>query len=147
MDCNLPDSSVHGILQARTLEWVVMPSSRAPSRPRVRTHVSYSSCASGRFFTAEPPRSPYDLMLLLSRFSRVRHFVTQWTIVHQAPLSMDFSRQEHWSGLPFPLLGDLPSSGIEPTPPASAGRFFTTEPPGKPRKCYWEEIFFLTNLG
>ena len=50
---------------------------------------------------------------------------------HQAPLSMGFSRQEYWNGLPFPSLGDLPNPGIEPVSPALAGRFFTTEPPEK----------------
>ena len=53
---------------------------------------------------------------------------------HQAPLFMEFSRQEYWSGLPSPPPGDLPDPGIEPTSlvsPALAGRFFTTEPPGK----------------
>ena len=57
------------------------------------------------------------------------------TLVHQAPLCMAFSRQESWSGLPFPPPGDLPNPGIKPTSSASAalaGRFFTTEPPGKP---------------
>ena len=55
--------------------------------------------------------------------------------VHQAPLSMEFSRQEYSSGLPFPSPGDLPNPGIEPGSPESlalAGRFFPTEPPGKP---------------
>ena len=64
-------------------------------------------------------------------------FVTPWTLACQAPLSMGFSRQEHWSGLPFPTLGDLPDSRIKPMSPASpalAGRFFTTVPPGKPLK-------------
>ena len=54
---------------------------------------------------------------------------------HQAPLSMEFSRQEYWSGFPFPSPGDLPNPGIKPVSPASptlAGEFFTTEPPGKP---------------
>ena len=45
--------------------------------------------------------------------------VTPWTVAHQAPLSMGFSRQEYWSGLPFPPPGDLPNPGIEPRPPAS----------------------------
>jgi len=57
--------------------------------------------------------------------------VTPWTIAHQTPLSMGFSRQEYWSGLPFPSPGDLPSSRIEPKFPALAGRFFNTEPLGK----------------
>ena len=48
------------------------------------------------------------------------------TIIHQAPLSMGFSRQEYWSGLPFLSPGDLPDPGIKPTSLASAGRFFTT---------------------
>ena len=55
-----------------------------------------------------------------------------WTEVFQASLSMGFSRQEYWSGLPFPPLGGLPNAGTEPTPPALAGGFFTTEPLGKP---------------
>ena len=52
----------------------------------------------------------YDVCLL----SRVQLFVTPWTVAHQASLSMAFSRQEHWSGLPFPSLEDLPDDGIEP---------------------------------
>ena len=63
------------------------------------------------------------------RFSRVLLFETLWTIAHQAPLSMGFSRQEYWSGLPCPLPGDLPDPGIESVSlmsPALIGRFFTT---------------------
>ena len=63
--------------------------------------------------------------------SHVRLFVTPWTVAHQAPLSMGFSRQEYWSGLPFPSPGVLSDSGIEPTSPALVGEFFTTAPPGK----------------
>ena len=51
MNCSLPDSSIHGILQARVLEWVAMPSSRRSSQPRNRTCVSYISCTAGEFFT------------------------------------------------------------------------------------------------
>ena len=50
--------------------------------------------------------------------SRVWLFATPWTIACQAPLSMEFSRQENWSGLPFPSPGDLPNPGIEPQSPA-----------------------------
>ena len=60
---------------------------------------------------------------------------TPWTVARQAPPSMVFSRQEYWSGLPFPSPGDLPSPGIQPTSllsPALASGFFTTKPPGKP---------------
>ena len=55
--------------------------------------------------------------------------VTLWTVAHQAPLSMGFSRQEYWSGLPCPPTGDLPNPGIEPVflmSPTLAGEFFTT---------------------
>ena len=61
-------------------------------------------------------------------------FVIPWAVAYQAPLSMGFPRQKHWSGLPFHLPGDLPNPGIKPASlalPALAGGFFTTEPPGK----------------
>ena len=66
-------------------------------------------------------------------------FVTQWTIAHQAPLPMGFSRQEYWSGLPLPSPGDLPNTGIEPWSSALqavsfiVGRFFT----------YW--VYYIQN--
>ena len=66
---------------------------------------------------------------------RVRLFVTPWTAAHQAPLSMEFSMQEYWNGLPFPTSGDLPNPGIKIaslTSPALTGRFFSTEPLEKP---------------
>ena len=69
---------------------------------------------------------------VLSQFSCVQFFATLWTAARQTPLSMGFSRQEYWSGLPFLPPGDLPDPGIEPTSPALAGRFFIAEPPGKP---------------
>ena len=60
--------------------------------------------------------------------------MTLWTVARQAPLSMEFSRQEHWSELLFPSPGDLPDLGMELkslVSPALAGRFFTPAPPGK----------------
>ena len=63
--------------------------------------------------------------------SHVRLFVIPWTVAYKVPLSMGFSRQEYWSGLPFPAPGDLPDPGIETASPALSGRFFTNEPPGK----------------
>ena len=64
--------------------------------------------------------------------SRVRLFATQWTVAYQAPPSMGFSRQECWSGLPFPSLGGLPNPGIEPRSPTLEADALTSEPPGKP---------------
>ena len=61
----------------------------------------------------------------------VQFFAILWTVVHQAPLSTEFPRKEHWSGLPFPFPGDLPDPGMELTSSSLAGRYFTTEPPGK----------------
>ena len=58
--------------------------------------------------------------------------MTPWTVAHQAPLSMDFSRREYWSGLPFPSLGDLPKPGIELRSPSLQADSLHTEPPGKP---------------
>ena len=83
---------------------------------------------------------------ILSRFSRVQLFVTLWTVARQAPLSMEFSSQEYWSGLLFPSPGDLPNPGIKPVSlvsPALAGRFFTTSDTWEtqtPLLCY--SIFF-----
>ena len=67
--------------------------------------------------------------------SRVQLFATPWTVALQAPLSMEFPRQEYRHGLPFPSPGDLPDPGIKPmslASPALAGRFSTTAPPVKP---------------
>ena len=58
--------------------------------------------------------------------SSVQLFATPWTVARWASLSMEFSRQEYWSGLPFATLGDLPNPRMEPASPALAGRFFTT---------------------
>ena len=65
--------------------------------------------------------------------SRVQLFATPWTVAYQASPSMGFSRQEHWSGLPFPSPGDLPDPGIEPVSPALEADALTSEPPGKPK--------------
>ena len=66
--------------------------------------------------------------------SHVQLFATPCTEALQTPLSMGFSRQEHWSWLSFPSPGDLPHPGIKLMSPALAGGFFTTEPPGKPSR-------------
>ena len=72
--------------------------------------------------------------------------VIPWTVAHQPPLSMGFSRQEYWSGLPFSPPGDLPNPGIEPASlasPALAGGFFTTVPPGEPYvRAIMKDMFF-----
>ena len=64
--------------------------------------------------------------------SRVQLFATPWTVAHQAPLSVGFSRQEYWSRLPCPSPGDLPNPGIEPRSPTLQVDSLSSEPPGKP---------------
>ena len=69
----------------------------------------------GSFFTAEPPGEPQLSPVLWSATQTCPTLCNPWTVAHQAPQSRGFSRQEHWSGLPCPPLGDLPNSGIEPS--------------------------------
>ena len=75
---------------------------------------------------------PQSCEVKMKSLSRVQLFATPWTVVYQASLSMGFSRQEYWSGLPFPSPGDLPDPGIEPRSPALQADGLPFEPPGKP---------------
>ena len=106
MDCSLLGSSVHGILQARLLEWVVV--------------VQSLSCG------------------WLS--------VTPWTVAHQAPLSMEFSRQDYWSGLPFPTPRDLPDPEIKPRSSALQAESLLSEPPTEStaNTCTWLTLFCIS---
>ena len=98
IDGSPPGCLVPGILQARTLEWVA---------------ISFSNVWKWKVKVKSP--------------SRVWLFATPWTAAHQAPPSMGFSRQEYWSGLPFPSPGDLPDPGIEPRSPALEADALTSE--------------------
>ena len=134
MDCSQPGSSVHGILQARILEWVTSPFSRESSWFRDRTRIS---TIAGRFFTVWATREAFKNVLrvyydgggLVTQLCLT--LATAWTVTHQTPPSMEFPRQEYYSGLPFPSPGDLSNLGSEPRSPALqavpciAGRFFT----------------------
>ena len=70
-------------------------------------------------------------IVVVHLLSRILLFATPWTVALQVSLSMRFSSQEYWSGLPSPSPGDLPGPGIEPVSPVLAGGFFTAELPGK----------------
>ena len=72
----------------------------------------------------------------MKSLSHVQLFAIPWTVAHQAPPPMGFSRQEYWSGLPFPSPGDLPDPGTEPRSPALQADTLTYEPPGKPKNIY-----------
>ena len=109
MDYSPPGSSVHGILQARILEWIGVPSSRGSSQPRDRTLIS-PTLVDGFFATStiwEAHRRKIHQhnkghIWQVKSLSHVRLFVTQWTIAYKVPLPMECSRQEYWSGFPFP---------------------------------------------
>ena len=127
IDCSPPGSSVHGWSQSRgQLQLIRQKESRVWVRNLWKVRADINTWEN---FTC-----------VLSCFSHVQLFATQWTIARQALLSVGFSRHEYWSGLPCPSPGDLPNSGTEPmslTSPSLAGMFFTIVPPGKPS---WENF-------
>ena len=123
MDCSLPGFSVHGIFQARILEWVAVSFTRGSSRPRDWTQISHH-CRQTLYplrhqGSPEGDGSCYsEESIVVQLLSHIWLFVTPWELVLQAPLSVVLSRQEYWSGLPFPSPGDLPIPGIQPVSPA-----------------------------
>ena len=76
----------------------------------------------------------HNIVVKVKSLSRVRLFVTPWTVAYQASPSMGFSRQKYWSGVPLPSPGDLSEPGIKPGSPALEADALTSEPPGKPIK-------------
>ena len=112
MDCSLPGSSVHGISQARILEWVAVSFSRGSSRPRNQTCISYIT---GEYYIPikinlknqysghvklnyRDENGSISCPAAAAKSSHVQFFAILWAIACQAPLSMGFSRQEYWSG-------------------------------------------------
>ena len=94
-------------------------------------------------YQRNPVYAPYNTQTLVSEvksLSPVRLFATLWTVAHQAPPSMGFSRQEYWSGLPFPSPGDLPDPEVELRSPALQADALTSEPPGKQNLSKEERI-------
>ena len=77
----------------------------------------------------------------MKSLSHIQLFATPWTVAYQAPPSMGFSRQECWSGVPFPSPGDLPDPGIEPGSPALRADALPFELPGKPSKIKFIENY------
>ena len=132
---SLPGSSVHGIPQARLLEWIAMTFSRRSSWSKDQTCISYVSWIAGGFFSHWATwEALIPVWSEVKSLSRVQLFATPWTVAYQAPQSMGFSRQEYWSGLPFPSPGDLPNPGIEPGSPTLQADALPSEPPGKPQR-------------
>ena len=119
-------TSLNAGLRSRCAPFARKPASPGPPFPRLPPVASLAQRAAG-------------VTLGLGWEPRVRACsvtsasVTPASVAHQAPLSMEFSRQKYWSGLPFPSPGGLPDPETEPTPPALAGRVFTTAPLGEAR--------------
>ena len=132
IDGSPPGSVVPGILQARILEWVAISFSSAwkeKSESEVANGYMHLDGWVCTLFTWNYQNIVnYLRAFMCCRFSRVWLCATPWTVARQAPLSVGFSRQECWSGLPCPPPGDLPDPGIESMslkPLALAGRFLT----------------------
>ena len=119
LDCSPPDSSVHG------------------NSPGKNTSVGCHFLLQGIFLTQESnPNSRqilYHLKVKVKSLSRVQLFATPWAVAYQAPLSMGFSRQVYWSGLPFPSPGNLPNPGIKLGSPALQTDSLPTDLQGKPK--------------
>ena len=159
MDCGPPGSSIHGILQARILEWVAISFSRGifPTQGlnlgllhcrQILYHLScqgsWSMATLHQIILSEsllPTAASHfkplcHILIILTVHAVLSHarlpqscptLCTPWTVAHQAPLSVEFSRQEYWSGLLCPPPGDLPTQGwnLSLTFPIVADRFFT----------------------
>ena len=146
MDYSPPGSSVYGILQARTLEWLAKLSSRESSRPRDQTHVSCMSlmppALAGSFFTTRVTwETLYLLVLVAQSYSTLCDLMEGSSC--QASLSIKFSRKEYWSRLPFPFPGDLSDPGAKLGSPTLQADSLPSETPGNTFSSIREAIKFI----
>ena len=136
MDHSPQGSSVHGIFQARILEWVAISSSRGSSRPSNQIQFSCISCI-GRQILYHLSHQGSPIIPYAAAAKSLWSGPTlcdPMDAAHQASPSMGFSRQEHWSRLLFPPPEDLPDPGIKPTTPVSPALQADSLPPEPPRK-------------
>ena len=148
MDCSPPVSSVRGILQIRILEWYFCALlQEVEFFPTQELNPYLLHCRQAFFFTPwasweahaihQPhPNATHQCSKMVKRGVCGSHSVVSsslwpWTVVCQAPLSMESSRREYWNGLPFPSPGALPHPGMEPRSPALWADSLPAEPPGK----------------
>ena len=130
--CQAPLSMVF----SRQEYWSGLPSSRGSSYPGIEPRSLLCPALAGRFFTTNATWKAQSYYVCVKLLCRVQLFATLWTVTQQAPLSTGFSRQEYWSGLPFPSPEDLPNPGIETGSPALQVDALASEPPGKPKRCW-----------
>ena len=133
MDCSLPGVSVHGILQARILEWIAMPSSKGSFGPRDGTHVPSGSCIAGGFFTAEPLEK---VILATSKLSRY-HYICKGDLWPVSFFKSLLNLLQYCFFFMFCFFGQescgilVPRPGIKLASPALGGEVLTPGPPGK----------------
>ena len=138
-------ATIHGVAKS----WTRLSNSATTIPIHVLSHVLLNTCTHKTkpavlnsqgtfifFFLYTHTHTHTHIFIVVHSLSHVQLFVTSWTVAHQAPLSMWFSRQEYWSGLPFPSSENLPDPGIKLKSPALASVFFTGEPPGKSTHIY-----------
>ena len=108
----------------------------------------YSHCFLALQYTVKAKCSKVKLKKRkkVKSLSRVWFFVTFWVVAYQATLSMGFSRQKYWSGLPFPSPGDLPSPEIDPRSPELEADALTSEPPGRSASFFLQWFIFKENF-
>ena len=112
---------------------LLFPSPRDLSNPGTEPTSLTPPALAGRFFTSWATGEAHFIHVKVSEVTQSCPIPCDpWTVAHQAPLSMGFSRQEYWSGLPFPSPGDLPDPGIKPRSHALQADALPSEPPGKP---------------
>ena len=119
------------------MQWLRSPARKHKNLNWHYCFISFESC--GKTVALKETLSEF---LKVKSLSCVRLFATPWTVAYQAPRSMGFSRQEYWSGLPFPFPGYLPNPEIEPGSPALQTDALPSEPLGKPLD-FWKTILLI----
>ena len=123
-----PSNECLGLISFR-MDWLDLLAVQGTLKSLLQHYGSKASILRPSAFFIVQLSHPY-MKVKVKSLSRVRLFATPWTVAYQAPQSMGFSRQEYWSGLPFPSPGDLPNTGIEAGSPALQTDAFPSEPLG-----------------
>ena len=123
------------------MDWNIESKGQAVYSMRLDTWAGL--CTHGQGYVHMGRAMPVVLKVKVLVLSCIQLFATPWTIACQAPLSLEFSKQEYWSGLPFPSPGDLPDPGIKPGSPVLQRDCLPSNLPGKPQVVLWRLNFNL----